>query len=234
MVVGVPLVILLSTVIIVLILVAAVMGVFQSSLVDYTDRDDWDEIIFYALLAVIALIALSFLNLGILEEPLSISLNITGVLIPIGIVIFLMATKRLDMAAALISMGVVAIMAFPLTQVVDHGALIQFPYWLIPAGMAAACGLFFTRNGNRDTVMIRGGAIAYAAGCLGMLLGGDLLHFSELLAAGGSSLVLGAGGILDFVFLTGVVALSIVWAVQAGAPVVKRCICSLSGSDATS
>lgn len=231
---SVTLVILITAVIIVLIMLAAVMGVFQLSLVDYTERDDWDEIIFYAILAVLAMVALSFLNLGITEEPISISLNVTGVLIPTGIVIFLLITRRLDLAAALISIGLVAIVGFPLTQVVDGGAYIFFPLWLIPAGVAAACGFFFTRNKDSETVAIRGGAIAFAAGCLGMLVGGDLLHLPEMLNSGGTMLIMGAGGILDFTFLTGVVALSILWCIQAGVPALKRFLDSKSESDITS
>jgi len=231
---SVTLVILITAVIIALIMLVAVMGVFQLSLVDYTERDDWDEIIFYAILAVIAMIVLSFLNLGIMEEPISINLNVTGVLIPTGIVIFLLVTRRLDHAAALISIGLVAIVGFPLTQVVDGGAYIFFPLWLIPAGVAAACGFFFTRKKEPETVIIRGGAIAFASGCLGMLIGGDLLHLSEMLESGGTGLVMGAGGILDFTFLTGVVALSILWCVEAGVPILKRFVESKSKSDITS
>jgi uncharacterized membrane protein len=231
---NVTLVILITAVIIVIIMLVAVMGVFQLSLADYTERDDWDEIVFYAILAVLAMVALSFLNLGITDEPISISLNVTGVLIPTGIVIFLMITRRLDYAAALISIGLVAIVGFPLTQVLDGGAYIFFPFWLIPAGIAAGCGFFFTRNKDPETVLIRGGAIAFAAGCLGMFIGGDLLHLPEMLDSGGTVLVMGAGGILDFTFLTGVVALSILWCVQGGVPALKRFLNSKNESDITS
>jgi len=234
MIAGVPLVILISAVVIVLIMLAAVMGLFQLSLGDYTDREDWDEVIFYALLAVVALIILSFVNLGIPGGSIAISLNFTGVIVPAGIVIFLLATRRLKVHRALVSMGIVALVAYPLTQVNDGGAFIQFPFWLIPAGVAAACGLLFTKNMDGERAMIRGGAIAYAAGCLGMLMGGDLLHLPELLNAGGSSLVLGARGILDFVFLTGVVAIFIVWTVQAGKPLIRRYLFAREKSDTTS
>jgi uncharacterized membrane protein len=234
MAVELPLVIIISAVIIVLILLAAVFGVFQLSLSDYTDREDWDEILFYAILAVLALVALSFLNLGISDGPISVSLNMTGVIIPIGIVVFLMVTKRMDLGAAMISIGLVAVVAFPLTQVYEGAAYIQFPFWLIPAAVGAGCGFFFTRNKDPETILIRGGAIAYSAGCLGMLLGGDILHLPEILATGGSNLVLGAGGILDFVFLTGVMALSIVWGIQGAVPLIKRYLNSKIESDTLS
>ncbi len=103
------------------------------------------------------------------------------------------------------------------------GAFIQFPVSLIPAGVAAACGYLFTRGTDRDAAIIQGGAIAYVAGSMGMFIGGDLLHLPDLLATGGSSLVLGTGGILDFVFLTGVVSLFMVWLTLVKKPFGKRC-----------
>ena len=45
-----------------------------------------------------------------------------------------------------------------------------------------------------------------------MLLGGDLLHLPEIIGEGSVSFVIGAGGLMDFVFLSGVIALAMAWA----------------------
>jgi uncharacterized membrane protein len=230
MVAEVSMVILIATMIIVIIMMGIIVGMFQLSLEDYTDREDWDEIIFYALVAVVALVVLSFINVGIVEEPIPISLNMTGIMVPIAVVLYLLIRGRVMIIGTVITIGLVAVVAFPLTMVVNGGSYIQFPYWLVPAGVAAGADLVINRMSGEKTGIGVGG-IAFAGGSIGMLIGGDLLRFPELMGAGGNQVILGAGGILDFVFLTGVVALSMVWTFQGGIPLARRFLKSATDAE---
>jgi len=193
-----------------LIIVLGILSSFDYSLMDLAGGEQLDEVLFYAIIAVGGAILLSFINLQVADNPLSISLNITGVLIPIGVFVILLATRRIEPLSTLISVCLVALVAFPLTQIVSQGAIISFPLWLIPAAVAAACGCLLTRRIRREGEYSNA-ATAYGAGCMGMLLGGDLFHLPDLVSQGGNSLIIGAGGLTDFIFLTGVIAVSFVW-----------------------
>jgi len=211
---GLALVIILAVAIIILVLVLGVLSAFGHTLMDLNDGEELDEVLFYALIAVAGAVVLSFFDLQVANDPLPIRLNITGVIIPMGVFALLLITRRVEPLSAAVSICAVALVAFPLTRVVNDGAMISFPLWLVPAAVAAVCGFLMTTKLSRRSGY-SGAATAYGAACMGMLIGGDLLHLPDLISQGGNSLIIGAGGLTDFVFLTGVVSVALVWTIAA-------------------
>jgi len=204
----------LSIVVICAIIVLGVINSFKSNLSDLGDSDAWDEILFYAIVAVDGAILLSFFNLGLIDTPVSVNFNVTGSLIPAVIFILVLISRQVKPSLAIVSVLIVTTVGYPLTSLTSGGITISFPLWLIPAGVASVSAVILTTRISRWTGCSPA-ATAYISGCMGMLLGGDLLHLPDIVSKGVSIFSIGAGGITDFVFLTGVVAVPFVWAINA-------------------
>lgn len=196
------------------IIVLGVMNSFKTNLSDFSDSDPWDEILFYAIIAVGGAIVLSFINLNLINTPVSVNINVTGSLIPAAIFVILLITEHVKFSLAVVSILIVAAAGYPLTSVTSDGLAISFPLWLVPAGVASVSAVILT-NGISRWAECSSAATAYVSGCMGMLFGGDILHLKDIFSNGVSTLTIGADGFTDFVFLTGVVAIPFVWAINA-------------------
>jgi uncharacterized membrane protein len=161
----------------------------------------------YALLACLAALLLSFVNIRILDAPVPVSLNVTGVLIPTSVSLLLIILRKVKLFPAILSMLVVSIFAFFMASAGPGGIRTDFPFWLVPSGMAALCGYYFSSGKNP----LEMASLSYAAGSIGMLLGGDVAHVPAYAASSSNEIALGAGGISDFVFLAGIVSIAMLW-----------------------
>jgi uncharacterized membrane protein len=153
-----------------------------------------------SLIVVGVLVFFSVFDVRFLDGAFSLDLNITGVLVPIVISAYILVHRYKSWKWLVVSTVVVALLAYPLTEIQWGMIVIGLPQWLIPTTVAALIGRYLARDN-----MMLGASVAYFSGCMGMLIGGDLMHMSPLVVTG-SELVIGAGGILDFIFLPGVVA----------------------------
>ena len=200
------------------ILVVMLAGAFISSDLDPNETSPWTEPIVISLITVAVLVFFSVFDVRFLDGAFSLDLNITGVIVPVFVSAYILVQYNRSWKWLAISTIIVALLAYPLTEIRWGMIVIDLPQWLIPTAAAGLIGRYLARDN-----MMLGVSVAYFSGCMGMLIGGDLLHMSQL-AYGGAELVMGAGGILDFIFLPGIVAAAMV--ACTGIEVIARSILS--------
>jgi hypothetical protein len=187
------------------------------SVMELWDYESWTESFGYALLITFILVTLSFFEIVLfLTSDFKASINLTGVVVPLAASIYLLIRKKVTLRHAAIAIGLVALVAMPLVVFRDGQIAIDFPLWLLPAGLAAALAWLLV-NGQLEKAL----PLAYIAGSVGMLLGGDILRLlvepRDL-----TEVYLGANGLLDFVFLGGVIACGILVAGYAAVPLARK------------
>lgn len=130
------------------------------------------------------------------EWPRTIlAVNLGGAVIPTLLSAYLVMKNGLY-GAALIGVIVVAAIVHQLAQPVP-GVGIAVPTF-IPPLVAAAVALLLARGSAP--------ALAYVAGSMGTLIGGDLMNLGRLSGLGAPVASIGGAGTFDGVFLTGIIA----------------------------
>jgi uncharacterized membrane protein len=195
-----------------------IQRLLSNSVTDMWESESLEAPYVYAAGLVLGAIVLSFFSLRIIEDPLVVSINITGFLVPISVAICIVMLRKVTALATLISIVLVAAVAFFVTNVTSGAIVIEFPWWLAPVAVAAICGY----SGAKDSDPLNYAALAYVAGSMGVLVGGDLAKIPEFVARGGYYLVLGGGGMLDFVFLLGVFAVAALWGTLWAVDYIRR------------
>jgi uncharacterized membrane protein len=152
------------------------------------------------------------------------SINLTGVVVPLAVSLYLLIRKRVTLRNAAIAIGMVALVAMPLVVFKDGQVAIDFPWWLLPASLAAALAWLLV-EGDLERAL----PLAYIAGSVGMLLGGDILRLlvepRDL-----TEVYLGANGLLDFVFLGGIIACGILVVGYVAVPLAKKIASRIPGT----
>lgn len=194
----------------IVVLIAVSVRFSRSSLNDLWGEESWAEPVEYASLAALAAIIFSFVNLRVVDYPVPISLNVTGVLIPLVMTALIVALRKIRIIDLIISSAIVTFAAFFLAEVGQGSIVLAFPLWLIAFAIVAACGYLVSEKKD----LVSTASLAYASGSIGMFVGGDLLNMGPFISAGREGLVLGAAGILDFVFLSGIIAIAMLWGAQ--------------------
>ena len=124
-----------------------------------------------------------------------VAVNVGGALIPALLSLYLFL--RLPMKGRmLIGTAVVTVVVNQLAQVVP-GVGIAVPM-LLPPLLAAGVALVLAFR--------RAPPVAYVAGTMGALIGGDLLNLGRVAEMGAPMLSIGGAGTFDGVFLTGILA----------------------------
>jgi uncharacterized membrane protein len=124
-----------------------------------------------------------------------IAVNLGGAILPVLVSAYLLVKNDMlgrNLIAVLVVTGVVYWMARPIS-----GLGIAVPV-LVPPLVAAAAALLLSRSFAPS--------IAYVAGTLGTLIGGDLLHLGRIRGLGAPMVSIGGAGTFDGVFLTGIIA----------------------------
>lgn len=124
-----------------------------------------------------------------------VAVNVGGALIPAILSLYLMFKNRLFVRAVL-AIAVVAVVTNSLATPV-RGVGVSMPIF-IPPVVAALAGLVF---GWRKAA-----PLAYIGGCLGTLIGADLMNLSRIPGLGAPVASIGGAGTFDGVFLVGIVA----------------------------
>lgn len=124
-----------------------------------------------------------------------LAINVGGAVIPILLSFYLLARYRL-WGPGLIAIAVVAFFVHRMATPIP-GVGISVPT-VAPPLLAAFAGLVLSRR--------YAAPLAYVGGCIGVLVGADLLNLGVLRAIGAPVASIGGAGVFDGVFLTGVVA----------------------------
>ena len=201
---NIPIILLVAVFMMALVLVLILYGFSFFSIMELEDYESWSDAFGYAILITFTLLAISFFQVEILSGEPTVSVNITGVVVPVGLSLYLLATKRVRLVQALLATAAVAIVSFPLVQMRGEYLAMGFPLWLLPAVVAAALGYFLAKGDG-----MKKAALAYFSGSMGVFLGGDLMRLWSFPSLNEDRIFLGADGLLDFVFLMGVVAVAV-------------------------
>ncbi len=124
-----------------------------------------------------------------------LAVNVGGALIPVILSLYLLVKNRL-FVRGLLAVGVVAVVTHWLATPV-RGVGVSLPIFIPPVVAALAALIFSWRNPA---------PMAYVAGCLGTLIGADLLNLYRIPGLGAPIASIGGAGTFDGVFLVGIIA----------------------------
>ena len=145
---------------------------------------------------VVEIMGVPFLAPVAVDWPGTIlAINVGGAVIPIALSVYLLTRYRL-WGTGLIAIAVVAFFVHQMATPVP-GVGIAVPTF-VPPLLAAAAALLLSRR--------YAGPLAYIGGCIGVLVGADLLNLGALQSLGAPVASIGGAGTFDGVFLTGVIA----------------------------
>ncbi len=137
-----------------------------------------------------------------------IAINLGGAVIPILLSLYLLGKNRIWLPA-IAATAVVSAVCFMVAKPVQ-GAGITVPVFIPPL---AACGISCVLAWSQAP------AVAYVSGCLGTLIGADLMNLGNIRGLGTPIAAIGGAGTFDGVFVTGILAVvlaSIVGALSSG------------------
>lgn len=129
-----------------------------------------------------------------------IAVNVGGAVVPTLLSIFLIVKNRLYVRG-LLGTAIVALLVHQFAYPV-RGLGIATPTFA-PALIAAAVGMLL---GWRAAA-----PLAYAAGCLGTLIGADLMNLGAIRGLGAPVASIGGAGTYDGIFVTGILAFLLTW-----------------------
>lgn len=124
-----------------------------------------------------------------------LAVNVGGAVIPTILSLYLLSKNALWVRGLLAALCVAAV-THAYAQPV-RGVGIALPIFVAPIAATLIAGLISWRHAA---------PLAYAGGCLGVLIGADLLNLDKLQGIGTPVLSIGGAGTFDGVFLTGVFA----------------------------
>jgi len=133
---------------------------------------------------------------ALVEPPeVILAVNVGGAVIPTLLSIYLLSKNRL-WGRGLIAIFCVAAICHAIAQPI-RGVGIGLPIFVAPLAAAFVAAVVSWRNAA---------PLAYAGGCLGVLIGADLVNLDRLQGLGAPVLSIGGAGTFDGIFVTGVVA----------------------------
>ncbi len=124
-----------------------------------------------------------------------IAINLGGAVIPVLVSAYLILKNDM-IGRVLMAVIVVTVVVYRMARPLK-GLGIAVPIFIPPA-IAAATALLIEPN--------LAPALAYAAGTLGTLIGGDLLNLRKIRGLGAPIVSIGGAGTFDGIFLTGIIA----------------------------
>ncbi len=124
-----------------------------------------------------------------------LAVNVGGALIPVVLSLYLLVKNRL-FVRGLLAVGVVTVVTHWLAAPVREVG-VSLPIFVPPVVAALAALVFSWKNPA---------PMAYIAGCLGTLLGADLLNLNRIPGLGAPIASIGGAGTFDGVFLVGILA----------------------------
>lgn len=129
------------------------------------------------------------------DWPTTLAINVGGAIVPTALSIYLILRHQIY-GHALIGIAAVAAVVHYLAEPVQ-GMGIAVPIF-VPPILAAVVAMFLSREFAAP--------LAYVSGCMGTLVGADLLNLHVMAHLGASVASIGGAGTFDGVFLTGILA----------------------------
>src|SRR5208337_5095025 len=124
-----------------------------------------------------------------------LAINVGGAVIPIMLSFYLLVRYRL-WGPGIVAVAIVAFFVHQMAVPIP-GVGISVPT-IAPPLLAAFAGLVLSRR--------YAAPLAYIGGCIGVLIGADLLNLGDLRSLGAPVASIGGAGTFDGIFLTGVIA----------------------------
>ncbi len=128
-----------------------------------------------------------------------LALNIGGGLIPIILSLHFLSKKKISYPKLILGISIISILTYMVTEVREEGVVSYFPYYLLPpiASSLVSLALYFRE--------ITSSVYAYTISTLGVLIGGDFAHLSQLFAHpfAGS---MGGAGIYDMIYVASIIS----------------------------
>jgi uncharacterized membrane protein len=171
--------------------------------------EEWIKPIISGLALVSVAIILSNVSLSMDWAGLNLDLNLTGALLPIGIMAFLIAKRKLD----LMDLGLVASAAGILALIFvtyDRGSIvIDFVHWQLIVVVVSILTIILVEKRHKSGPL----GLAFSSGFTSMLVGGDILGIFRM-QLGNVHHYIGGLGVLDFMFLVAVESVACVWIIM--------------------
>jgi uncharacterized membrane protein len=140
-------------------------------------------------------------------ERVRIGVNLGGCVVPLFFCLYLLSRFPLEPLSMLLLVAAVSMLVYPLSRVEGRRGLVIH---LAGAILGSAVGAWLLVD---DHYLVA----AYCAGVLGTLIGGDLLHLTQLRrlrSAVTQGVFIGGAGLMDAIFLSGIFALFAAEALQ--------------------
>jgi uncharacterized membrane protein len=136
-------------------------------------------------------------RLPVVAEPRTtvLAVNLGGAVVPTALSVYLLAVNPIVLPALAATVIVAAVVYRAARPVPGLGIAIPA---LLPPAVSALAAVALSSHGVA--------AVAYVAGTLGTLVGGDLLHLRDVRAMAPSVASIGGAGTFDGVFLSGILA----------------------------
>jgi uncharacterized membrane protein len=129
-------------------------------------------------------------------------IDVVGAVIPliIGSALMIRSRRKIGLKELFLTMIVVAMSAYAVTEVSVEGVVSRFPLYLIPPLTATMVSFMVTPYPSS-------GRLAYSASVFGVLIGADLLRIAEIANYGSiSTAIIGGARVGDMIFISGILA----------------------------
>ncbi len=134
------------------------------------------------------------------DSPLLLGINIGGAIVPLFFTLYFIQQAAIPLASTLVLILLVSLVAYLMTRFErGHGLVI----YIFGAVVTAALGALVVGS---EHYLVQ----AYTAAVFGTLIGGDLLHLTQLdqlRARSSDAIFIGGGGLLDAIFMSGLLAM---------------------------
>jgi uncharacterized membrane protein len=127
-----------------------------------------------------------------------VAANLGGAIIPVALSIYVLASRHIWVRGAFAVLGVTLVSHLMARPVPGIGVTVPL---FIPPLAATLVALVLSRR--------EAPSLAYVGGCLGTLIGADLLNLDKIRGLGAPVASIGGAGTFDGVFITGIIAVLI-------------------------
>jgi len=148
------------------------------------------------------------------NRNVELAMNIGGALIPlvisVTIIVLLTVNDTVFLPASATVTMLTMVIVYRLARIVDSiGVVVPT---LIPAIVSSSASLIIVEALGKP--LVYAGPIAYVAGCLGTLIGADVLKIRDMIESGATSISIGGLGSFDGIYVAGLLSVVITLVLQ--------------------